>query len=469
MRKALLISYRFPPQGGGGVQRTLKYAKYLRDFGWEPVIHTARDPFWPVWDESLLREIPEGVHVYRTRTFEFERLEHRLARRGRAAPGATNGTAPARAARPPAEPGAGSRSPRRHGALGRLRAAVHRRLLIPDPQIAWLPGAFVQGLRIARRERPQVIYTSSPPNSVQLLGGLLARALGRPWVADFRDPWTDGPRRQQAYVGNRTRERIERAAERWVVRNADRIVVSAAPLRERFLQKYPFLSPDTVETLTNGFDPADFGEGDGSRLLEPGRFHVTGTGNIEAMFDRRPLFRAIAELIEEDPDIRRDLLVTLVGAKRSKQDDVLAALGLSDRVRYPGWVAHAQSIRYLQESDVLLMCQLPHAGGGAEKLSGKCFEYLYLRKPVLCLSVPGLTADLLAETGLGTVVDPADTAGIKAALHALYARRHGPDRGDPAVVARFDRRRLTERLAALFDEVATARPLARRAAPAGVR
>ncbi len=461
MKKAFLISYRFPPQGGGGVQRTLKHTKYLRDFGWEPVVQTASDAFWPVWDDTLLGEIPAGVHVYRAPAFEFERLEHRLGALLGHAAGRRNGAGAGTPARAPAEGDAERRSAGR-GIVGAVRRAIHRRVLIPDPQIAWVAGAFVQGLRVARREGVRVLYTSAPPNSVHLLGGLLAVALGRPWVADFRDPWTDGPRRQLSYAGNRMRAGIERAAERWVLRRARRVIVSAAPLRERFLRKYPFLDQNHIHVLTNGYDPADFAEADAEeRVLEPDRFHLTGSGNIEALFDARPLLRAIAEVVAEDPGLRAELFVNLVGAKKGQYDTDIETLGLADRVRYTGWVPHAKSLKYLRESHVLLMCQLPHAGGGAEKLSGKCFEYLYLQKPVLCLTVAGLTADLLAESGLGTVVDPADVGGIKTALRNLYAERGQRLRGNAGVIARFDRRRLTERLAAIFDEVAGLR------APAG--
>lgn len=471
MQKALLISYRFPPQGGGGVQRTLKYAKYLRDFGWEPVIQTARNPYWPIWDESLLHDIPSGVQIYRTAAWEFERLEHRLGKLlGHETEARNGGPDRRRTAKPGVASGASGPTSRRQGMLGSLRATVHRRVLIPDPQIAWVPGALLHGLRIARREGVRLVYTSSPPNSVHLLGGLMAAMLKRPWIADFRDPWTDGPRRQRSYANNQMRANLERAAERWVLRRADRAIVSAPPLRERFLRKYAFLSPDRVHVLTNGFDPEDFAGCDrGKRLLEAGRFHLTGTGNIEAMFDALPLFRAIADIVAEDAGLGAELLVNLVGAKKGKYDRDLAALGLADRVRYTGWVSHSESLQYLHESDVLLMCQLPHAGGGSEKLSGKCFEYLYLRKPVLCLTVPGITADLLGECGLGAVVDPADGTGIKTTLRTLYTERNQRDRGNPDVIARFDRRRLTEQLAAIFSQVAGADAVASEAASAGAR
>jgi glycosyltransferase involved in cell wall biosynthesis len=448
MNKALLITYRFPPQGGGGVQRTLKFTKYLRDFGWEPVVQTARNPFWPLWDETLLRDVPPGTRVCRTPAFEFERLEHRLGR----LMGEREERTPRRSASSASAPASPRRQP---GLVGRLRQAVHDRVLVPDPQIAWLPAALLHSLVIARREGVRVVYTSSPPNSVQLLGRLVSAALRKPWIADFRDPWTDGPRRQRSYVGNRMRGGLEAAAERAVLRRADRVIVSAEPLRQRFLDKYPFLSPEKIVVITNGFDPDDFeAVSGGGRELEAGRFHVTNSGNIEAMFDLRPFLRAVAELAAEDPALRADLFVNLVGTKKGQYDADIRALGLGDRVRYTGWVAHGQSLRYLNQSDVLLMCQLPHPGGGSEKLSGKCFEYLYLRKPVLCLSVPGITADLLSESGLGTVVEPADVAGIKAVLRSLYARRGHALRADSNVIARFDRRRLTERLAAVFDELA---------------
>ena len=448
MRKALLISYRFPPQGGGGVQRTLKFTKYLRDFGWEPVVQTARNPYWPLQDDSLVEDVPPGVRVYRTPSFEFERLEQRIARFAGQGSKRRSGSGDG------GDSSAASRDQARGGLLNAIRGAVHRRLLVPDAQIAWLPVALAHSLKIARREGIRLVYTTSPPNSVQILGGLVAKLLRRPWVADFRDPWTDGPRRQQAYVGNGTRERLERAAERWIVRSADRVLVSAEPLRTRFLAKYPFVAPEKIVVLTNGFDPSDFDASeDAGRDLEPARFHVSGAGNIEAMFDARPLLRALAAAMAAEPGLAQDLLVNLIGARKGKYDADIRELGLTGRVRYIGWVHHTQSLRYLGQSDVLLMCQLPHAGGGGEKLSVKFFEYLYLRKPILCLSVPGLTADLLGESGLGTVVHPDDVEGIKAAVLRLYARRGESPRANASLIARFDRRNLTSRLAAIFDEL----------------
>src|SRR5207245_11365926 len=145
---------RCPAEGGGGALRTLKVTKCLREFGWEPVVHTARDPFWPVTDDTLLHDVPEGVHVYRTRTFEFERLEQRLATIFKQHD--ERGTS-----RQPVDRPSG-KAPRRPGLSETLRAQVHRRLLVPDPQIAWLPGASLHGLKFSGCVSAPVLSARSP-------------------------------------------------------------------------------------------------------------------------------------------------------------------------------------------------------------------------------------------------------------------------------------------------------------------
>lgn len=457
MKKAFLISYRFPPQGGGGVQRTLKYTKYLRDFGWEPVVHTARKPFWNVWDESLLGEIPQGVAIHQTGTFEIEKVEHGLRallgrlrggnqKRKKAAPRVDEAVANARKERGETARG---------GAAGGLKDLVYKRLLIPDQQIFWVLPALLAGQRLVRNERASVIHTSSPPNSLHLYGGLLAKRTGLPWVADFRDPWTDGPRRRRNYVDNARREKIELAMERWVIRNADHIVVSAPPLRDRFLAKYSFLAKERISVITNGYDIDDFREAEKieEALLPEKAFHFTGTGNIEQMFPAEHLFRAMAAACAKNEGLRRDLRVHLVGAKKGYYDSLLEELGLAERVVYEGWVPHTRSIRYLQESDALLMCMIPHEGGGNEKLSGKGFEYLYMRKPFLCLTKPGLASELFSATELAKIVDPYDEKKIEETLIALYDRRESPASANEELVQRFDRRNLTGRLAGIFDRL----------------
>jgi glycosyltransferase involved in cell wall biosynthesis len=453
-RKVLVLAYRFPPQGGGGVQRTLKFVKYLPQQGWLPIVQTVSNPYWPLEDPTLLSEIPPFVKVHGTRTFEFERL-------GRATEGllAPRGDAPLR------EPATGAASGPRGSALRRmLKGAaelVQTHVLVPDPQITWVPGAFLKGLSLIRKERPAVIYSSSPPNSCQVLGLMLKRVTHVPWIADFRDPWTEGIRRKQSYERSSVRRRLEHAFERRVIEGADHIIVTTEKTLEQFLAKYPAIPSSKYSVITNGFDAADFTVArDGDRLLDDSHFNVTLTGNVEAMFDAVPFLTAVRDLLDEDEALRARLRINFVGAKRGKYDDFINHHRLETHVRYIGYVPHRTSLRYLAESDVLFLCQIPVYESATTKLSGKLFEYLYMRKPILALTLPGLTTDILSRSGLGVAVDPNDQPGIKKALRDLYLRwREGGGRPDidAAYIATFDRARQTERLAGLFDRFAGSR------------
>jgi glycosyltransferase involved in cell wall biosynthesis len=328
---------------------------------------------------------------------------------------------------------------------------------VPDPQVTWVPGAFVKSLSTIRRERISVIYSSSPPNSGNILGLMLKRATRLPWVADFRDPWTEGIRRKQAYDRSGLRRRIEHVLERRVLRAADHVIVTTEKTLEQFLTKYPAIPASKYSVITNGFDAADFhlAEG-GARLLDIRHFNMTLTGNVETMFDAVPFFTAVRDLLDEDEGLREALRLNFVGTKRGKYDAFIAENRLEENVRYIGYVPHQTSLRYLAESDVLFLCQIPVYESATTKLSGKLFEYLYMRKPILALTIPGLTTDILSRSGLGVAVDPGDQPGIKKALRDLYARWRegsGTPHADEAYIATFDRARQTERLAALFERV----------------
>ena len=305
------------------------------------------------------------------------------------------------------------------------------------------------------------MYSSSPPNSGQVLGLMLKRVTRVPWIADFRDPWTEGIRRKQSYERSGWRRRLEHAFERRVVAEADHILVTTTKTLEQFVAKYPAIPASKYSVITNGFDAADFAVArDGDRLLDEGHFNVTLTGNVEAMFDALPFLTAVRELLDEDEGFRASLRINFVGTKRGKYDEFIVQHRLETTVRYIGYVPHRTSLRYLAESDVLFLCQIPVYESATTKLSGKLFEYLYMRKPILALTLPGLTTEILSHSGLGVAVDPNDQPGIKKALRDLYLRwREGgrrPD-ADEAYIATFDRARQTERLAGLFDRFAGTR------------
>jgi glycosyltransferase involved in cell wall biosynthesis len=451
MHRALVIAYRFPPQGGISVHRTVKFVRYLHRFGWQPIVHTVRNPFWHLRDEALLHEVPADVLVYRTRTLEFERLEQRLA-------SLSSKSATRRKTQQPTSPipTTEHRKSQRRGRLSTLQQFIHQRVLMPDPQMAWIPWAFLKSIYIARKERVDLIYTSSPPNSSQVLGLWLKRVLKKPWVADFRDPWTDGIRRKQSYVGNPFRQRLEEGWERAIAEQADYLIVNTEKNQEQFLAKYPFLSAH-ITTLTNGFDAEDFTHiSREKKFLPKGSFHLTLTGNVETMFDATSFFRAVSQLLDEEPEAKARFRINFVGTKRGKYDRLIQELQLTTVVNYIEYVPHAVSVQHLADSDVLFLCQIPEYESAVVKLPGKLFEYLYMRKPVLALTLPGVTTAILERAGLGVIVHPNDTQGITNALRDLYHQwklTHWRFTPNHDFIDTFDRVQLTERLAQIFDGV----------------
>ena len=467
-RTVLVLTYRWPPQGGVSVQRVTKFVKYLTRRGWRPVVHTVSNPWAPVKDQGLERDVPPGVTVYRTPTIEWEGLESqiagfakRLRGGGGAKSGGTNGGS-SEAREDEAEVATVGRTERearvkRHGQLGAVGNFVWSRLMVPDPQIVWAGAAYMRSLSIARRERPDVIFSTSPPNSVNVLAAALARKLGVPWIADMRDPWTDGPRRKQWYPGNPGRKAREDAWEKEIFTRASTVVVTTEATRRDFLNKYPWCPPEKVAVITNGFDPEDFAHVTPEpKFLEPGLLHFTVTGTVETLFDLMPFLTALRDLVNARPDARAILRVNFVGAKRQPlYDDFIARESLGDVIRFHPFKPHSESVQYVADSTVLMLFQVPREDSGAIKIQGKMCEYLYTRKPILALTIPGETASILERARLGRVVDPRDTGAIRHTLEALvddFRAGRLVVQPDEATIDEFDREKQSEKLARLLAQ-----------------
>jgi glycosyltransferase involved in cell wall biosynthesis len=460
------LTYRWPPQGGGGVQRTLKLVKYLSALGWRIVVHTVQNPYSRLWDAGLDAEVPPEVTVHRTPTFEYETLRHRLTelgsdlRRTLRSRGLRDGKErvtddPGLAGEETEEIGT-RESRRRRGRLARLEDWIWSRLLVPDPQIVWARIAYRRTLAIARRERPAALYSSSPPNSINVLALSLAQKLALPWIADLRDPWTDGLRRRQWYPDNPARQRREEAWERAIFERANHVLVTTEPARATFLEKYPAAGPDRVSVLTNGFDPADFAHvSPAKRQLEPGYLHLSLSGNVESMFDLGPFLEAVRQAAAADPGLRDVLRINFLGTKRQpRYDQIVAEQRLGDVIRFHSYMPHERVVQLVADSDALMLCQIPAMESGGVKLPGKMFEYLYTRKPILALTIPGETTAILARVGVGRVVDPGDVAGIRREIERLVAEHRAgglPTRANEEVIAEFDRSLQARRVSTLFE------------------
>jgi glycosyltransferase involved in cell wall biosynthesis len=415
--KLLLVTLYFPPAGGGGVQRPLKFASHLPALGIETHVLAPDDPKWLHEDADL--PLPTQAWVHRARYVgpRGRRLADEL-----------------------------------HGRTGvdlavRRAATVGRRLLVPDENVTWNATAIPKAISIARSEGIDVVMTTSPPGSVHLVGAAVQAATGAKWVADLRDSLLAHPHRRADRLAVRAKEQAARGVAALVARRADAIVVAADAIADEARTLNP---RGRVLTIENGCDFDDFSGLDYERSDV---FRVTHTGSFFGRRDPRPFLRALAGSGLEDVRVR------FVGDFRPGDREFMEELGLRDRVELVDHVPRRRSLELQRESEALLLL-IPEAGGrGRGVLSGKVFEYIAAERPVLAVVPPdGAAAQLIRDTGVGVVVAPEDVDGIRAALLDLHARwRAGSLDGTPLSQEwrdKLSRGRRVEQLADLLRSLA---------------
>jgi glycosyltransferase involved in cell wall biosynthesis len=405
-RRVLVLAYLFPPLGGAGVQRTLKFVRYVEPLGWDATIISTRSRHYPARDPSLLAEIPTSAHLVRT----------------------------------PALPLANwlSLVPYRLG-LKRLVAYLNW----PDGGIGWLPFALASAYRAARRERPDVIFSTSTPQSGHIVALIVSRLTGVPWVADFRDEWAaDAFRADQP----RALARLSAHLERELVRHASRVVVAADYFRLEGLSED---DPRRV-VIVNGVDEADLPNG---AKPQSDRFVLAHVGTIYGIRDPSPVLRALARLVDRGLIDGERVEVRLVGSLWLERFEPPSGV----RVERTGYVGHRQAVEEMCKATALLL-YVPRSSLAP---SGKLFEYLASGRPILCLTGPdNLASRLVREWNAGVVADPNDEGAIEQALLTLWQRwqENGlPDQPEVRrkTLARYSRRKNAEQLAQVLDEAAS--------------
>ncbi|MBI4381075.1 MAG: glycosyltransferase family 4 protein [candidate division NC10 bacterium] len=441
MSRVLIVADAFPPALGMGVQRTLGFVRYLRDYGWEPVVLTARDKSRIGWDPELCSRVPPDTSVIRTYWFNPRLVGKRLymVLKGHQRPGTKEDLILGPMAS--------------NGTTNTLRRWMHTWLLMPDEAIGWLPFAVRPGLRAIKTHRVKAIFSTSPSPVAHLIALILKRVTGLPWVADFRDLWTQSPYadRRQAY-SLRWRYASERWLERQVLISADRIVTVSEPLRAMLLGATPNPDPMRFHVITNGYDPAVI---EGLQREPLSKFTITYTGKF---YGRSPIpfFQALSALFEAGAIEREDFRVRIVGISAQEVAEAVDEYGLGKVVRILEQVPHAQALQEQLNASALLLVVGPFQVEGT--LTGKVFEYLAASRPILGM-VPqdSAVADLLRRSQAGIIVNPIDPGAIGSAILDLYrefkATGHVQWRGNETVIQEYARPKLTARLAAVLDNL----------------
>jgi len=365
-RRVLLITYYWPPSGGSGVQRTLKFCKYLRAWGWEPVVLTVGERWaaWPDLDEELARDVPQGVTVIRTRSWDpYATYARFLGVRRKDAVGT----------------GFLARD-RVPGLRERIARWVRANIFLPDARVGWVPFALAAAMRLQRTQPVDAVLTSGPPHSAHLVGRALKARFSLPWLADLRDAWPDMSYMADLPASVLARDVESILAQRTLESASTRVTVSkdvASWMARRTHLPY--------EIIPNGFDPDDMERA--APMTLPG-FSIVHTGNLGPARNPTPLW----DVLCAEPDLFRDVRVVLVGnVDRGIHDDMVHR-NLGSRVVQHAYVPHEEAIAYMKGASLLLL-PINRVEQAAGIVTGKIYEYVASGRPVLGLGEPGGEAD----------------------------------------------------------------------------
>lgn len=391
----LFICYYWPPAGGAGVQRALKFVKYLPDFGVTPIVLTVQPEAasYPVTDPSLLSDVPDGIEVIRTKSFEPLRVVSRIF-----------GSS--------AVPYGGFSNVNNASLTQRLMRWVRGNIFIPDARRGWVSYAYHEAVRQIREKDIQAVLISSPPHSSQLIGLRLKKMFpGLKWIADMRDPWTEIYYYKDLMLGSRAASK-DAAYERNVLEQADKVLVVSDHIKRDFSVK---LSNDwsvKFHVIPNGFDVEDFKS---DRFPETDCFTVSYVGTMAASYRPEVFFEALALLKSKHPD--RRIRFRFVGNAPDGIREMIENTCSGIELEWNGHVDHAQAVHMMQTSNLLLLV-IPDVDKADGILTGKLFEYIGSGRMVIGLGpVSGDAAHILAECNAGRMFNRNDLEGVLDFLH----------------------------------------------------
>ncbi len=391
--KVLIITYYWPPAGGSGVQRWLKFVKYLQDFGITPVVYTVDNPEYAIEDLTLKNEIPDGIEVIRQPIWEPYKLAAIFNKQKK-----TNTSA--------------GFLNKKQSLVGKISTYIRANYFIPDARMFWIKPSVNFLEKYLKENSIDVIISSGPPHSLHLIGLALKEKLNLKWISDFRDPWTDIDYFHQLPLSKRAKKRHFDLEEK-VLKKSDAVLVVGKTMRDNYLK---FNS--NTHVLSNGYDADIKKEG----VLLDEKFSLTHIGMMNE--DRNPtiLWKVLKELCIENEDFSKNLEIQLIGKIDAVVLHDLKNYGLNSLLNQVDYVPHDQVQEYQQKSQVLILAvnDVPSAKG---IVTGKIFEYLVAKRPILAIGPEdGDLAEILNETQAGTCVDFKNSEKLKEELLRLYKK-----------------------------------------------
>lgn len=429
-KKTLIITYYWPPSGGSAVQRWVKFVKYLRDFGWEPIVYAPLNPQYPVTDQSFIKDIPDNIKVLKKKIWEPYRLFKWFTGRGKTENLITGFTSESK------------KSKFRDNISNWIRS----NFFIPDARKFWIKPSVNFLSRYLKTNTVDIIITNGPPHSMHLIGLKLKQRLNIKWVADFRDPWTKidfySDLLLTKYADNKHHK-----LEKVVLEQADQIIVVTKSVRNDFAAS----GVKNIAYIPNGFEENDFPD---NPVEMDHKFTIVHAGVLNKARDPKKLWQVLAELIKENKDFDRNMELLLLGNIDYSIIENLSGYNLDKHYQKINFMPHDQIIHYLRKAQVLLL-PINNTTYAKGTIPGKLFEYLAAKRPVIVIGpTDGDVAAILNETKSGKTFDFDDIINLKSHLLNLFEKyKTGILKINPVNIERYSRKNLTAEIAAVLNKL----------------
>ncbi|PWL39051.1 glycosyl transferase family 1 [Flagellimonas aquimarina] len=419
MRKVLVITYYWPPAGGPGVQRWLKFVKYLKGFNIEPIVYVPRNPSYPILDENLISEIPEGIQILKQPIKEPYSWASLLSKKKTQTISS------------------GIIQERKVSTVEKILLWIRGNLFIPDARKFWVKPSIKYLSEIIKKEEIKTIVTSGPPHSLHLIGLGLKEQQEIHWITDFRDPWTSIGYHKKLRL-TKSSERKHKELEKRVLNSADKIVVTSDTTKREFEQ----ITNKPIQVITNGYD-----EILDAVSLDP-NFTISHIGSLLTGRNPIALWQAIKELVEEHETFKSHLKIQLAGVVGEEVVKSIRKYGLDSYTKHLGYLSHEKVLDVQQSSQVLLLLEIDSEETKGI-IPGKLFEYLNAKRPILAVGPNGWEAGtIVKETNSGEVCRQNDKTVLKNVLLDWFGKyEKGELQFNSKEIEKYHRKELTKALA----------------------
>lgn len=424
--KVLIITYYWPPAGGPGVQRWLKFVKYLPDFGIEPVVYIPENPTYPLIDKGLEEEVSPEVTILKQKINEpyawasfFSKGDTKKI---------SSGIIPDK---------------KKQSAVQRLMLWVRGNFFIPDARVLWVKPSIDYLSGYIKQNNIETVITTGPPHSLHLIGMGLKKQLNVNWVADFRDPWTTIGYHKELKLSQSAAEK-HKQLEKEVLTTADKIIVTSPTTKSEF----EAITPKPITVITNGYDSEKI-------VKEPldEKFTLAHIGSFLSERNPKILWESLSELIDENADFKAKFELKLIGAVSREVHRSIEAAGLSGYVNNMGYLSHSEAIQQQRKSQVLLLVEIDSSDTQCI-IPGKLFEYMVAERPIIAIGPQGADfASIMQSTNTGTFVTYTEKEKLKKIISSYFEQYlKGELKSYPIGLQQYSRKNLTGQLAGLLSE-----------------